>query len=89
MATYDIDSLDITKGSNTYKINADRIHPYATLDDFPATGIEKHLYITEDENIIYRWDGQEYVPISSAGGARFPFTVIDGKLNVIYYREVE
>lgn len=82
MAIYNVDSLGITKGSNTYNITADRIHLYATLESFPETGVEKHLYITEDENVIYRWDGEDYISISSGSETEGLFTVVDTTLTV-------
>lgn len=37
-----------------------------TQYDFPETGTAGSLYISTDTNIIYRWDGEKYVELSSA-----------------------
>lgn len=41
---------------------------YNNQNDFPAQGESNKLYIAKNTNIIYRWTGEAYTPISSAGG---------------------
>jgi len=40
----------------------------ATKSEFPNPGEDDKIYIAKDENASYRWDGTEYVSISSANG---------------------
>ncbi|MPM04297.1 hypothetical protein SDC9_50573 [bioreactor metagenome] len=43
----------------------DKIKEYSTTSNFPTTGISGQLYIAEDTNQPYRWDGSTYIPISA------------------------
>jgi hypothetical protein len=43
-----------------------QVRPYANLGAFPATGAVKTIYIAEDTNYIYRWNGTVYIEISVA-----------------------
>ena len=43
-----------------------QVRPYANLGAFPATGTLKTIYIAEDTNYIYRWNGTAYIEISVA-----------------------
>jgi hypothetical protein len=43
-----------------------QVRPYANLGAFPATGAVKTIYIAEDTNYIYRWNGTAYIEISVA-----------------------
>jgi hypothetical protein len=41
-------------------------------DDFnslPKIGKDKTIYITKDDNVVYRWDGNEYITLISSGGS--------------------
>lgn len=33
---------------------------------FPEVGLDNILYIATDENVSYRWDGEQYVTVGSA-----------------------
>lgn len=46
----------------------DDVKSYPTKSDFPAEGEDDKIYIAKDENASYRWDGEDYVSISSANG---------------------
>lgn len=46
----------------------DDVKTYPTKSDFPAEGEDDKIYIAKDENASYRWDGEDYVSISSANG---------------------
>jgi hypothetical protein len=35
---------------------------------FPETGLFNILYIATDQNLVYRWNGNGYIEVSSAGG---------------------
>lgn len=53
---------------------APEIYEGASLGAFPGTGAAGIIYIAEDTNITYRWDGADYVPIGknstvSGGGS--------------------
>lgn len=39
---------------------------YSTLSAFPPTGSSSVIYVAEDTELIYRWDGAAYVELSSA-----------------------
>jgi hypothetical protein len=43
-----------------------QVRTYANLGAFPATGAVKTIYIAEDKNYIYRWNGTAYIEISVA-----------------------
>jgi hypothetical protein len=43
------------------------VESYPTIGDFPTTGIEDVIYIAEDTNLLYRWDGAAYVLVGGAG----------------------
>jgi hypothetical protein len=40
---------------------------YANLAAFPLTGDSDTVYIAEDTNLLYRWNGTEYTRIASSG----------------------
>jgi uncharacterized protein (TIGR02145 family) len=42
------------------------IEEYANLAAFPVTGVTGTIYIALDTNLIYRWGGTVYVPITSS-----------------------
>ena len=70
MATYEVDSLSISKGGNTYNVYADRNKRYSTLAGFPQTGKNGYLYIAEDTGYIYIWDATSstYIPVGGIKG---------------------
>lgn len=35
-------------------------------NEFPEVGLDNILYIATDENVSYRWDGEQYVTVGSA-----------------------
>jgi hypothetical protein len=41
---------------------------YADLASFPVTGANNTIYIAEDTNTAYYWDGAAYIVIGTAGG---------------------
>lgn len=43
-----------------------QVRTFANLAAFPATGAVKTIYIAEDTNKTYRWDGSTYVEISAS-----------------------
>ena len=43
-----------------------QVKEYADIASFPATGDAKTIYVAEDTNKLYRWDGSTYVEISAA-----------------------
>jgi hypothetical protein len=45
-----------------------QILTYADLASFPATGSVKTIYIAEDSDFSYYWDGTGYVQLSGGGG---------------------
>ena len=45
---------------------------YNDLASFPATGAAKTLYIADDSEKLYRWNGSAYVEVSTGGGV--PYT---------------
>lgn len=45
---------------------------YNDLAAFPVTGAAKTLYIADDSEKLYRWNGSAYVEVSSGGGV--PYT---------------
>ena len=49
-----------------------QISNHANLAAFPVTGALKTLYIAEDSEKLYRWNGSAYVEVSSGGGV--PYT---------------
>lgn len=44
--------------------SVDNILEYPTLNDFPATGEDRKIYIALDTKLTYRWGGTEYGEIS-------------------------
>ena len=66
MATFDVDTLSITKGSDTYYLDAKSVIVCDSEEDFPATGVAGKIYVAEDSNAVYRWDNtlSEYVSIA-------------------------
>jgi len=45
---------------------------YNDLASFPVTGAAKTLYIADDSEKLYRWNGSAYVEVSTGGGV--PYT---------------
>jgi hypothetical protein len=45
----------------------DQVIPFADLASFPLTGSVGVLYIAQDTNFLYRWDGSVYVPVGVDG----------------------
>ena len=45
-----------------------QILTYADLGSFPAEGSLKTIYIAEDTDFSYYWDGTDYVQLSGGGG---------------------
>lgn len=43
----------------------DNILPYDSFNDLPVNGEIKKIYITSDNNVTYRWNGEKYVPVGS------------------------
>ena len=41
------------------------VYEYSTKDNFPSSGYSNVLYIDKSTNLIYRWDGTQYVLITS------------------------
>lgn len=73
---YDIDTAclritDGTPGGRPACIEgaggAGGVEAYPSVTNFPALGEEDVIYIAEDTNLIYRWDGVMYVPLISPG----------------------
>lgn len=51
--------------------NDPRLYVILTYSDFaslPVTGTMNVIYITEDTNFLYRWDGLIYIQIGGGGG---------------------
>ncbi|MCQ4139241.1 hypothetical protein [Chryseobacterium sp. EO14] len=44
----------------------DDVLEYSALSNFPNPGESGKLYVTQDNNIIYRWTGSSYIEVSSA-----------------------
>ena len=44
-----------------------QVKTYADFATLPVSGEDKTIYITEDDNKTYRWDGATYVEISAGG----------------------
>ena len=70
--TRKIDSkADLVEGkvpaSQLPEFKTTNIFEFKSFDDFPETGLEGNLYISTDDDVIYRWNGQEYKALSSAG----------------------
>jgi hypothetical protein len=63
-----------------------QVRPYANLGAFPATGAVKTIYIAEDTNYIYRWNGTAYIEISVADLVGYvPYTGATEDLNLGNY----
>jgi hypothetical protein len=45
------------------------VQSYADLASFPATGVTDVIYIAEDTNYLYRWDGAAYVQVGGSSGS--------------------
>lgn len=45
-----------------------QILTYADITEFPATGSVKTIYIAEDSDFSYYWDGTAYIQLSGGGG---------------------
>lgn len=50
---------------------------YADLASFPVTGANNTIYIAEDTNIAYYWDGSSYITIGTSGATPDLQTVTD------------
>jgi len=46
----------------------DNINTFPTKSDFPAEGARDVIYISEDDNAMYRWAGTEYILIPTGAG---------------------
>ena len=46
--------------------NINSVYEYENKDAFPEQGEADKIYIAEDTNLIWRWDGNDYVSISSS-----------------------
>ncbi|MBF4693893.1 hypothetical protein [Fusibacter ferrireducens] len=44
----------------------DDVLEYASLADFPTTGESGKIYVSQDQNLSYRWSGSSYVEISKS-----------------------
>jgi hypothetical protein len=67
--------------------NGGAVSPWATLGDFPTTGTTEVLYIAEDTNTLYRWDGSTYVSVggsSGGGGASNAIQTVTTNTSVTY-----
>jgi len=49
-------------------ITINNVETYPSILSFPATGEENIIYIDDNTNIAYRWDGAAYASISGGGG---------------------
>jgi len=59
------------------------VQSYPDLASFPATGVIDVLYIAEDTNYLYRWDGSAYVQVGgSSGGGFVPYTGATGDVDL-------
>ena len=50
-------------------VSSSSVEFYANLASFPAVGSSTVIYVAEDTELIYRWDGAAYVELSSSGTA--------------------
>jgi hypothetical protein len=50
---------------------------YADLATFPVTGANNTIYIAEDTNTAYYWDGAAYIVLGTAGGSQDLQSVTD------------
>jgi len=48
---------------------------YANLAAFPVSGNLLSIYVTEDTNLVYRWNGSAYIKIASSGTIEQPRTI--------------
>jgi hypothetical protein len=59
------------------------VRSYPDLASFPATGVADVIYIAEDTNFLYRWDGAAYVQVGgSSGGGFVPYTGATGDVDL-------
>jgi len=58
-----------------------QILTYADITEFPATGSVKTIYIAEDTDFSYYWDGTEYVKLSGGDSASVSWGDITGTLS--------
>ena len=49
-------------------ITINNVETYPSIAAFPVTGEENIIYIDDNTNIAYRWDGATYQSISGGGG---------------------
>jgi predicted nucleic acid-binding Zn-ribbon protein len=78
------------------KIPNSFIEAIIEVDNFqslPTIGKDITIYITKDDNMVYRWDGKSYIALSSSGGSGvsisassfYAFYVSDdGNLYIVY-----
>ena len=60
----------------------DDVEEYAAFANFPATGETSKIYVTLDNNKIYRWSGSAYVEISASPGSTD--SVTEGSTNLYF-----
>ncbi len=58
-----------------------QILTFTDITEFPATGSVKTIYIAEDSDFSYYWDGTEYVQLSGGGGGAVVWGDITGTLS--------
>lgn len=63
---------------------ADKVVAYDTSGSFPGTGVDGNLYISKDDNMMFRWDSTEasYIPVSGGGGTG-PDGIMNGASDTI------
>ena len=62
LSTAEIATLNATSGTNT----GDEVFEYANFAGFPGIGVAGVIYVAQDTNILYRWDGAVYVILSDS-----------------------
>ena len=58
------------------------VRSYPDLASFPATGVADVIYIAEDTNYLYRWDGAAYVQVGGSSGGFVPYTGATGDVDL-------
>ena len=43
-----------------------------SVGNFPLTGDVSKIYVANDTNLLYRWDGADYIEVSGGGGGSLP-----------------
>lgn len=51
-------------GSELIRDNARTIIEFDTFSDLPATGSPDSIYLITDNNVFYRWDGEQYLALN-------------------------